>query len=268
MARFFRITGLFICVSGLGLVLLLATSRFYSPPEAYPVQAAAEIEIPSDHEIKFSNWREITGSQIDQQPVIIPTVTQPEALLFSVPEIDQDPTEETAASVNSTINNEKKLSTSSREQSNAITRLVIPELRLDAPVEYVPFTVFTWELDDLGQSVAWLGNMKGDGIARNLVLAGHATVFDGSHGPFRYLSRLTPGAELIVYTERYVYSYRVRELSLVEPEDAHITENTAESQLTLVTCATWNEKTKSYLRRLVVIADLLKVEPIPQEIMD
>ena len=268
MARFFRITGLFICVSGLGLVLLMAASRFYSPPEAYPVQAAVEIEIPTDPEIKFSDSQEVTGSQIDQQPAIIPTVIQPEALLFSVPKIDQNPTEETAASENSTLYNEKSLATSSQEQSNAITRLVIPELRLDAPVEYVPFTVFTWELDDLGQSVAWLGNMKGDEIARNLVLAGHATVFDGSHGPFRYLSRLTPGAELIVYSERYVYFYRVRELSLVEPEDAHITENTAESQLTLVTCATWNEETKSYLRRQVVIADLLKVEPIPQEIMD
>jgi len=248
--------------------MLLVTSRFYSPPEAYPVQAAAEIEIPTDPEIKFSDSRELNGSQIDQQPAILPTVTHPEALLFSVPEIDQNPTEENAASVNSTLNNEKTLATSSQEQSNAITRLVIPELRLDAPVEYVPFTVFTWELDDLGQSVAWLGNMKGDGIARNLVLAGHATVFDGSHGPFRYLSRLTPGAELIVYSERYVYFYRVRELSLVEPEDAHITENTEDSQLTLVTCATWNEKTKSYLRRQIVIADLLKVEPIPQEIMD
>jgi LPXTG-site transpeptidase (sortase) family protein len=268
MARFLRVTGLFICVSGLGLVLLLATSRFYSPPAAYPVQAAVEIEIPSDHEIEFSGWRELTGSQIDQQSAITPSVTQAGALLFSVPEIDQNPIEETSASVNSTLNNEKTLSTSSQEQSNAITRLVIPELRLDAPVEYVPFTVFTWELDDLGQSIAWLGSMKGDGIARNLVLAGHATVFDGSHGPFRYLSRLTPGAELIVYSERYVYFYRVRELSLVEPEDADITENTADSQLTLVTCATWNEKTKSYLRRLVVIADLLKVEPIPQEIMD
>ena len=268
MARFLRVTGLFICVSGLGLVLLLATSRFYSPPEAYPVQAAAEIKIPIDQEIPFPASRELNVPLIDQQPAIIPTVTQPEALLFSVPEIDQNPTEETAVSVNLTLNNEKTLSTSSREQSNAITRLVIPELRLDAPVEYVPFTVFTWKLDDLGQSVAWLGSMKGDGIARNLVLAGHATVFDGSHGPFRYLSRLTPGAELIVYSERYVYFYRVRELSLVEPEDADITENTADSQLTLVTCATWNEKTKSYLRRLVVIADLLKVEPIPQEIMD
>jgi LPXTG-site transpeptidase (sortase) family protein len=268
MARFLRIIGLFICVSGLGLVLLLATSRFYLPPEADPVQVAAEIEIPSDHEIKFSDSRELNGSKISQQPAIIPTVTQPEALLFPVLEIDQNPTEETAASVNSTLNNEKNLSTSSQEQSNAITRLVIPELRLDAPVEYVPFTAFTWEIDDLGQSVAWLGNMKGDGIARNLVLAGHATVFNGSHGPFRYLSRLTPGAELIVYSERYVYFYQVRELSLVEPEDAYITENTADSQLTLVTCATWNEKTKSYLRRQVVIADLLKVEPLPQEIMD
>lgn len=268
MARFFRITGLFICVSGLGLVLLLATSRFYSPPEAYPVQAAAEIEISVDQEVTVSDSREPNETQIDQQPTIIPTVTHPDALLFSVPEIDQNPTDEIAASLNSTQNNEKPLSTSSQEQSNAITRLVIPELRLDAPVEYVPFTVFTWELDDLGQSIAWLGNMEGDGIARNLVLAGHATVFDGSHGPFRYLARLTPGAEVIVYSERYVYFYRVQELSLVEPEDAHITENTADSQLTLVTCATWNEKTKSYLRRLAVIADLLKVEPIPQEIMD
>jgi LPXTG-site transpeptidase (sortase) family protein len=103
--------------------------------------------------------------------------------------------------------------------------------------------------------------MTGDETVRNLVLAGHVTVRDGSHGPFRYVSRLAPGARLIVYTERYIQTYQVRELSLVDPEDAYVTEDTTQSQLTLLTCATWNEKTKTYLRRQVIIADLIKVEP-------
>jgi LPXTG-site transpeptidase (sortase) family protein len=145
---------------------------------------------------------------------------------------------------------------------------VIPDLRLDAQVNYVPFQGNTWELDDLGQSVAWLGNTTDDLTVRNLVLAGHITVRDGSHGPFRYLSRLSPGARLTVYSERYIYTYQVRELYLVYPQDAQITENTTESQLTLLTCATWNEKTKTYLRRQIVVADLVKVESYPKSIVN
>jgi LPXTG-site transpeptidase (sortase) family protein len=103
--------------------------------------------------------------------------------------------------------------------------------------------------------------MSGIETAKNLVLAGHITVWDGTHGPFRYLSRLEPGAKIMVYTNQYIYTYQVREILIVKPEDAYLTKDTSNSQLTLLTCATWNEKTKSYLRRQVVFADLLEVEP-------
>ena len=262
-ARYLRTVGFVVCVTGLSVLLFLATSRFYTLPTASSVQAAQEYESHSHPDQAMSPLGEDSGTEPMRQSVIRQEVPKLDVPLFSVPPLHPSPANEIATS-GSTPNRRRTFPDLPNETGNSIIRLVIPDLRLDAPVRYIPFVGNTWNVNDLGQSVAWLGNMNGNDTVRNIVLAGHVTVFDGSHGPFRYLSRLTPGAQLTVFSERYIYLYRVRELSVVEPEDAYITENTEDSQLTLVTCATWNEETKTYLRRRVVIADLLKVEPYQQ----
>ena len=154
------------------------------------------------------------------------------------------------------------------DTKEAINRLVIPSLRVDAKVVFVPFGDSTWDLADLAQDVAWLGNMPGQETNKNLVLAGHVTVGQASNGPFRYLSRLTPAAKVIVYTEKKVFTFQVRELSIVNPGDMSVTQGTTQSQLTLLTCTTWDEKTKNYLRRQVVLAELVKVESNLNQEMD
>ena len=154
------------------------------------------------------------------------------------------------------------------ESDEAINRLVIPSLRVDAKVVFVPFSDATWDLAGLVQDVAWLGNIPGQAANQNFVLAGHATVGNAHNGPFRYLSRLAPGAKVIVYTEKQVLTYQVRDLAIVNPGDVSITQETTRSQLTLLTCTTWDEKTKSYLRRQVVFAELVKVESNLNQEMD
>jgi LPXTG-site transpeptidase (sortase) family protein len=291
MTRFLRIIGLLVCVVGLGLVLLLQANRFYSLPEVYPAQVAAENIAPANPGIMQASAQELNGAatnlesmiksdgdlehmpivmefkgaSIRREPIIEKTLSQPDALSFPLSQPEPSPTVESTAPLSSTQLNGQIQTTPQQETRNAITRLVIPALKLDAEVKYVQITGNTWDLDDLGQSVAWLGSIQSNDSGRNLVLAGHVTELDGGHGPFRYLSRLKPGAQLTVYSERHLYTYRVRELSLVEPEDAYILEDTENPRLTLLTCATWNKNTKSYLHRQVVIADLIETELIFRE---
>jgi LPXTG-site transpeptidase (sortase) family protein len=218
------------------MILVLAMSHSSPLPGASSVQAAPEFEEPVNLESGIPPSAQVFEKKTTRHSITGPAFAQPEAPPLSVPSLE-DSQAGGIVLPDSSSTSGKHTPASVLKQSNAITRLVIPDLRLDAQVKYVPFQGNTWNVNDLGQSVAWLGTMNGDDTVRNLVLAGHVTVFDGSHGPFRYLSRLTPGAQLTVFSERYVYLYRVRELSLVEPEDAYITENTEDSQLTLITCA-------------------------------
>ncbi|HLE52179.1 MAG TPA: sortase [Anaerolineales bacterium] len=154
------------------------------------------------------------------------------------------------------------------EADETINRLVIPSLRVDAKVVFVPFSDATWDLTSLEQDVAWLGKMPSQAVNKNFVLASHVTVGNAQNGPFRYLSRLAPGAKVIVYTEKQILTYLVRDLAIVNPGDVSITQETTRSQLTLLTCTTWDEKTKSYLRRQVVFAELVKVESNLDQEMD
>lgn len=261
-ARFLRAIGFIACVTGLSVLLFLATNRFYTQSGANPVLAAQKSEIDNHLDRPILSSEENSETKSTRPIVSRQEVSTPEVPFFSVPQTNPVPKE--IVSSRKSPDNKKTSSTSPAEPVNAVIRLVIPELRLDAKVQYIPFEGNTWDLNDLGQSVAWLGKMSGKETIRNLVLAGHITVGNGTHGPFRYLSRLDPGAKITVYTNHYILTYQVRELLIVKPEDAHLTADTSESQLTLLTCATWNEKTRSYLRRQVVFADLLEVEPNSQ----
>ena len=262
-ARSLRAVGFVVCVTGLSALLFLATSRFYTLSTSNSVKAAQEPQVQNHPNQAISPSEEVSGNKPTQQPLTRREFPELDVPLFSIPSPEPNPVTDINYSTSTSKSRRNPLA-SPTETGNTVIRLVIPDLRLDAQVRFIPFEGNTWNLNDLGQSVAWLGNMTGRETTSNLVLAGHVTVQDGTHGPFRYLSRLTPGAKLTVYTDQYIYTYRVRELSIVKPEDAHLTGDTPHSQLTLLTCATWNEKTKSYLRRQVVMADLLKVEPYLQ----
>lgn len=146
--------------------------------------------------------------------------------------------------------------------TSAIVRLEIPALEVNAVVKYVPFDGTTWLISGLREEIAWLGDTSWPGLGGNTVLAGHVTVRGLGNGPFRYLDQLATGDTVTVYTEKNVYTYRVREQSIVGENDLWVTEGVQGSQLTLVTCTDWSDEFKLYVRRLVIFADLEKTEPI------
>jgi LPXTG-site transpeptidase (sortase) family protein len=142
---------------------------------------------------------------------------------------------------------------------SGVTRIVIPSLAVEAEVKFVPFDGFTWNMKGLRQEVAWLGNTSWPGLGSNTVLAGHVVLKGGVAGPFYEIDDLTPGTEIIVYTEQSIYIYHVREQFVVDPTDVQVTTATGDPQLTLITCTAWDSNTKTFLKRRVVISDLVTV---------
>ncbi len=143
-----------------------------------------------------------------------------------------------------------------------VTRIVIPNLTLDTVVKYVPYDGMTWLINGLSQEVAWMGDTSWPGLGSNTALAGHVTVAGMGDGPFRHLDELTVGEQVLLYTERNLYTYQVRESKVTDDADMSVTLPTENAQISLITCVNWDQDSRTYLNRLVVIADLVSTEPL------
>lgn len=147
--------------------------------------------------------------------------------------------------------------------SSAITRIQIPALGVDTIVKYVPFNGDTWLIGGLRQEVAWMGDTSWPGLGSNTGLAGHVDLADGSDGPFRRLNELHPGDLVILYTEKKIYTYQVREQKVVDEDDLSVISPTEKPQITLITCTNWSQALRDYLQRLVIFAELIAAQPLP-----
>ncbi len=144
-----------------------------------------------------------------------------------------------------------------------VTRLVIPALKVDSKVQYIPFEDHTWNIEKLGMDIAWLGNTSSPGLGGNTVLAGHITVLYLGNGPFRHLYSLKSGDLVYVYTYKNIYTYSVREQAVIKTDDSSVVGPTDQPQLTLLTCTGWDDETLRYTKRRAVFADLVSVAPTP-----
>ena len=149
-----------------------------------------------------------------------------------------------------------------KPDTSPVEHIQIPAIGLDTVVKFVPFDGFSWSIGGLKQEIAWLGDTSWPGLGKNTGLAGHVTLIDGSNGPFRYLSDLRFGDTVTIYTQENIYTYIVREQNVVEDSDLTVLKPSDKSELTLITCTNWDKDLKLYLNRLVVVADLNKVEPV------
>jgi sortase A len=146
---------------------------------------------------------------------------------------------------------------------STIERLVIPDLQVDAKVVSKPRKDNTWDITGLRADVAWLEGTAHPASTGNTVLAGHIMVRNVGKGPFRYLDRLKEGAIVLLYTGKNRFVYQVSEQFVVKETDGEVTFSTSEPQLTLLTCSNWDDNVETYQRRRVVVAGLVKVEPLP-----
>jgi LPXTG-site transpeptidase (sortase) family protein len=135
------------------------------------------------------------------------------------------------------------------------TRIVIPAIDVDAPVVVIPIRNGTWDVEQITHEVGHLQGTASPGDSSNVVLAGHITLTAGGYGPFRGLSQLQPGDEVLVYVgDQEVYVYKVDSVKTVEATDVEVAYPTAEPILTLITCVNWDPVQGRYNDRLVVVA--------------
>ncbi len=146
--------------------------------------------------------------------------------------------------------------------TSAIMRIVIPVIQLDTEVKYVPYDGFTWLITGLRQEVAWMGNTSWPGLGSNTSLAGHITVAGMGDGPFRHLDALPNGELVMLYTEKNIYTYQVRESKVTDDGDMSVILPSDNPQISMITCVDWDQETRTYLNRLVVFADLVRTDPI------
>lgn len=107
------------------------------------------------------------------------------------------------------------------------TRIQIPAINVDAPIVHGD----DWE--QLKKGVAHNAASANPGQPGNIVLSGHNDVFGEV---FRYLERLKPGDEVVVYTNRRSYTYFVSGWELVEPTQVEVMAPTPDATITLISC--------------------------------
>jgi sortase A len=106
-------------------------------------------------------------------------------------------------------------------------RIRIPSIHVDAPIVQGD----GWE--QLKKGVAQHPGTADPGRKGNMVLSGHNDVFGEV---FRYLDRLEPGDEIIVYTNQRSYTYIVSGWELVEPTQVEVMDPTLDATVTLISC--------------------------------
>ena len=136
-------------------------------------------------------------------------------------------------------------------------RLVIPKLKLDAPIMLAPIKDQTWDVSQLGQAVGHLEGTARPGSASNVVLAGHVTLDTGEYGPFAGLGKLSAGDSIYVYEGGQQYEYVIDGRETVDITAVEVTYPTETGQLTLITCNNWSAEEGRYVERLIMKGHLL-----------
>ena len=106
-------------------------------------------------------------------------------------------------------------------------RIQIPSIGVDAPVVQGD----GWE--QLKKGVAQHIGTANPGQTGNLVLSAHNDIFGEI---FRYLDKLQPGDEIIVFTNQKQYTYVVDGTRVVEPTSVEVMAPTGSPVVTLISC--------------------------------
>jgi len=106
-------------------------------------------------------------------------------------------------------------------------RIQIPSINVDAPIVQGD----GWE--QLKKGVGQYVGSPDPGQDGNVVLSAHNDVYGEI---FRYLDRLVPGDQVIVYTQQRQYTYVVDRTVLVEPTAVEVMASTGSPTVTLISC--------------------------------
>ncbi len=123
-------------------------------------------------------------------------------------------------------------------------RIQAPAIKLDAPVVQGD----GWE--QLKKGVGQHVGSSNPGQGGNVVLSAHDDVYGEL---FRYLDRLQPGDQVILYTQQRQFTYLVDRTVIVKPTQVEVMAATSDSTVTLISCYPYLVDSD----RIVVFAKLL-----------
>ncbi len=106
-------------------------------------------------------------------------------------------------------------------------RIQIPAIKIDAPV--VQGDGFEQLKKGVGQNI---GSVN-PGQSGNIILSAHNDVYGEL---FRYLDKLVPGDQVILYTQQRQYIYVVDRTAIVEPTAVEVMASTGSPTVTLISC--------------------------------
>jgi sortase A len=114
--------------------------------------------------------------------------------------------------------------TSNASQDDGLTRVTIPKINLDLIV------VEGTNYRALRLGPGHLQNTPAPGDLGNSVISAHRDTF------FRHIYELMPGDEIQVRRQGHAFTFLVSGKKIVGPSDISVVKNTADAQLTLITC--------------------------------
>lgn len=134
--------------------------------------------------------------------------------------------------------------------------ITFPGASMSAPIIPAGRLQGTWETRHLGDSVGHLvGTSWLDDPGGNIVLAGHVENASGLPGPFAHLFEAESGDLVIVRDGLREEHFTVTSINYAESTEIGYVAQDGQRRLTLITCTDWDQGEKTYLGRLVVIAE-------------
>jgi sortase A len=106
-------------------------------------------------------------------------------------------------------------------------RIQIPSIKIDAPVVQGD----GWE--QLKKGVGQNIGSANPGQTGNVILSAHNDVYGEL---FRYLDKLQPGDQVVLYTQQRQYTYVVDRTAVVEPTAVEVMASTGSPTVTLISC--------------------------------
>lgn len=138
--------------------------------------------------------------------------------------------------------------------------IVFPAAALTSPIIESIRIEDSWETRYLGHNVGHLeGTAWLHGPGTNIVLAGHVEDENGAPGPFAYLFGAKLGDLVILQEGAQQVVYRVTAIEQAEPTEMHYVAQNGNPRLTLITCTDWDYSARTYLGRLIVVAEPMDV---------
>lgn len=137
--------------------------------------------------------------------------------------------------------------------------LEIPSIKVKSDVVGVQMKDGGWDLSWLQNQAGWLEGTAYPTWSGNSVLSAHVVNADGKPGLFSRLKYVKTGDFIFVHNSGYVYTYKIVSNEYDSPDDISVLNHETKPVLTLVTCDTYDLKSKTYLRRVVVKAVLVAV---------